>query len=229
MNPLSFLIVYLFLFAPIAEHSGIILLDGAWKSEEGVLIMSDDHFSYAEFDVDATTFKGTYGGKWEMNGDQVKQMMEFNTYDNSRVGSEISKSFTLSNELLVIDNERFMKIDGGLPGKLNGAWLFAGRKEDGELTTRDTDQPRKTMKILSGMRFQWIAYNTETGEFFGTGGGTYSTIGNRYTENIEFFSRDSSRVGASLSFEYEIIDGIWHHEGLNSRGEQMYEIWSRRK
>jgi hypothetical protein len=81
------------------------------------------------------------------------------------------------------------------------------------------------MKILSGTRFQWIAYNTETGEFSGTGGGTYTTVDNQYTENIDFFSRDSSRVGAILSFKFQKIDGIWNHSGKNSRGQPLYELW----
>jgi hypothetical protein len=82
------------------------------------------------------------------------------------------------------------------------------------------------MKILSGKRFQWIAYNSETGEFFGTGGGTYTTRRGKYTENIEFFSRDNDRVGASLQFDYDLKDGDWHHSGKSSRGNPIYEIWS---
>ncbi|MBR9999016.1 MAG: membrane or secreted protein [Cyclobacteriaceae bacterium] len=229
MNILNYLLLYYLLVSPATEPSTSILLEGAWKSDKGVVIMSDDYFSYAAFDAESRTFNGTYGGIWSMNGDQLVQRIEYNTFNETFTGKEVTKTFNLNDELLIIDNEKFIRIDNGSPGKLNGAWLFAGRKQDGDLTTRDTSQPRKTMKILSGMRFQWIAYNTETGEFSGTGGGTYSTIGNRYTENIEFFSRDSSRVGASLSFEFEIIDGIWHHQGLNSRGEPMYEVWSRRE
>ena len=205
------------------------LLNGSWKSETGVIILSGDYFSYAEFDKETKSFSGTYGGKWELNGTEMFQQIEFSTYDKSLVGKELAKTITLNNNIITIDNEKFIKIDDGSPGKLHGAWLFAGRKREGEMETRDTSQPRKTMKILSGMRFQWIAYHTDTGEFFGTGGGTYTTIGNRYTENIEFFSRDSSRVGASLSFDFELIDGVWHHQGLNSRGEPLYEIWNLRE
>jgi hypothetical protein len=205
------------------------ILLGAWKSDKGVIIISGNYFSYAEFNADSKYFTGTYGGKWYLDGDKINQLIEYNTYDQSPAGQDLSKTITINNDILTIDNEKFIRIDNGSPGKLNGAWLFAGRKQEGELTTRDTSQPRKTMKILSGIRFQWIAYNTETGEFFGTGGGTYSTLGNKYTENIEFFSRDSTRVGASLSFEYELINGVWHHQGLNSRGEPLYEIWSSRE
>jgi hypothetical protein len=76
---------------------------------------------------------------------------------------------------------------------------------------------RRTLKILTGTRFQWAAINIETKEFFGTGGGRYTFENGKYTEHIEFFSRDSSRVGASLGFDGKIESGAWHHSGLSSR------------
>ena len=63
----------------------------------------------------------------------------------------------------------------------------------------------------------------------GTGGGTYTTVDGKYTENIEFFSRDDSKVNRSLEFTFELIDGAWHHSGLSSKGQPIYEIWSVRK
>jgi len=66
----------------------------------------------------------------------------------------------------------------------------------------------------------------ETGAFSGTGGGNYTTIDNQYTEIIDFFSRDNTRVGTSPTFDFEIIEGTWNHSGLNSRGESLYEFWS---
>ena len=91
-----------------------------------------------------------------------------------------------------------------------------------------TDRSRKTMKILSGTRFQWIAYDTESKEFKGTGGGTYTTTNGKYTEKIEFFSRDISRVGASLEFDFELKLGDWVHSGKTSKGDPLYEFWSLR-
>jgi hypothetical protein len=123
----------------------------------------------------------------------------------------------------------FSQIDTNTPGVLAGAWLMSARKRREELVPRSTDQPRKTMKILSGTRFQWIAYNTETKQFMGTGGGRYTTIDGVYTEHIEFFSRDNSRVGAALDFDFELEDGDWHHSGLSSRGDPIYEVWSLRR
>ena len=130
----------------------------------------------------------------------------------------------------IVGREVWMKrIDAGQPDDLAGAWLISGRMRDGEIQERSTDRPRKTMKILSGKRFQWIAYNTETKQFMGSGGGTYTTVDGKYTENIEFFSRDDNRVGASLKFNYELKDGKWHHSGKSSKGKPIYEVWSVRE
>jgi hypothetical protein len=54
-------------------------------------------------------------------------------------------------------------------------------------------------------------------------------VNGKYTENILFFSRDNSRVGAQLTFDGKIEDGNWHHSGLSSKGDPIYEIWSRVK
>ena len=131
-----------------------------------------------------------------------------------------------------IKKAKFMSIDQGIESPIKGAWLFAGRKRNGEgdiQMLETTDRPRKTMKLLTGTRFQWIAYNTETKRFFGTGGGNYTAEDGKYTENIEFFSRDDARVGASLEFDFDVIDGNWHHSGKSSKGDPMYEVWSLRK
>jgi len=89
--------------------------------------------------------------------------------------------------------------------------------------------PRKTLKILSGTRFQWAAINPETKQFSGTGGGTYTFENGKYTENIEFFSRDNSRVGASLTFDGEVSGDKWKHSGNSSTGNPIAEIWTRER
>jgi hypothetical protein len=125
-------------------------------------------------------------------------------------------------------DEDWTRIDNGGPGQLAGAWLITARVDDGQVKKR-TPGPRKTMKILSGTRFQWIAYNSETREFSGTGAGTYTTMNGKYVETIDVFSRDNSRVGMKLEFDYSIKDGEWHHSGLSSKGEPVNEIWTKRE
>lgn len=228
LKPIIFLLIILWQaslsFGQSNEHN----FTGAWSSDNGVIIFSGNYFSYVAYDSDSRSFEGTFGGSWSYENGSLVQFFEFNTFDTELVGQEVNKKLKNEKDKIFIEETEFIRIDNGQPGKLEGAWLFSGRKRDGEIQTRDTDQPRKTMKILSGTRFQWIAYNVETGAFSGTGGGTYITKNGQYTEHIDFFSRDNTRVGASLTFDYEIVDGVWNHSGLNSRGEPLYEFWSLR-
>ncbi|MEM1001792.1 MAG: membrane or secreted protein, partial [Bacteroidota bacterium] len=213
---------------------------GSWESlyedDNGVtikmvVIFSDNYQVATHFKAETGEFVSTNGGSWSLEGAQMTEVIEFDSAKPERVGTSISFEVDMTkNEMGIIGYEMVLKrIDDGRPGRLQGAWLMSGRKRDGQIQNRDTNRPRKTMKILSGTRFQWIAYNTETKEFKGTGGGTYTTIHGTYTENIEFFSRDISRVGAKLDFNFELIEGQWHHSGLSSKGQPLYEIWSLRK
>jgi hypothetical protein len=213
---------------------------GAWEvirtTEEGeklrnVVIFSDGYQVLTAYNAETGKFNHSNGGIWKLEGDTMTEKVEFDTKNPERVGTEVSfKVVITDNSLGVVGSELQLKrLDDGSPGKLNGAWLMSGRERNGEIQQRDTNRPRKTMKILSGTRFQWIAYNTETKQFSGTGGGTYTTINGEYTENIEFFSRDDSRVGASLKFNFKLVDGKWDHSGFSSKGDPLHEIWSVRK
>ncbi len=212
-------------------------LIGAWEmhhtSESGtplksVVIFSDGYQVISTFEAKTGKFMSTNGGTWKLMGDTITEKVEFHTTNAERVGTEVSFKISVNDSILkAVDSGMELKrIDNGVPGKLQGAWLMSGRKRDGKIQQRDTSRPRKTMKILSGTRFQWIAYNTETKQFMGTGGGTYTTNDEKYTETIEFFSRDDKRVGAKLEFDYDIVEGKWHHSGLSSKGKPIYEIWS---
>jgi hypothetical protein len=205
--------------------------DGAWVHEEDgtreVMIITDGYFSISTFKKNE--FIETQGGLAEKSDGALHLTFEFHTQQAELVGTEYDMEYQLKGDQLEADFVSWKRLDKGGPGKLAGAWLISGRERDGEIVMMDNSGPRNTMKILSGTRFQWIAYNTETREFLGTGGGTYTTRDGKYTENIDFFSRDNSRAGASLEFDYEIKDGNWHHKGLSSKGQPIYEVWSKRK
>lgn len=212
---------------------------GAWESfttsENGdklrnVVIFADDYQVLTTYNANTGKFVHSNGGTWKLEGNTMTEKVEFHTDNSERVGTEVSFKVEITDTTLKIDgsNMEFTKIDNGTPGKLQGAWLMSGRIRDGKEQLRDTSGPRKTMKMLSGTRFQWIAYNTETKQFMGTGGGTYTTENGAYTENIEFFSRDDAKAGLSLKFDYELTDGNWHHKGFSSKGDPIHEIWSLR-
>ena len=229
------IVLFICAFASIVVKGQTIL--GAWEtyhtSENGaqlksVAIVSDAYYVLTTYNVATGKFVNSNGGSWKLEGDLITQKIAFHTDDSELVGKELSFKVAISNDVLkIVDNNiQFNRIDSGAPGKLQGAWLMSGRVMDGKAQLRDTSGPRKTMKILSGTRFQWIAYNTQTKQFMGTGGGTYTTIDGEYTENIEFFSKDDSKVGLSLKFNFELKDGKWHHSGSSSKGDPIHEIWS---
>lgn len=236
MKKLILVLICIFLSFGIQAQSFI----GAWESyhtsENGdelksVVIFTNGYQVITTSNKKTGKFISTNGGTWKLVGKTMTEKVEFDTKNLERVGKEVSfEVFITDSSMGIVGSEmNFNRIDNGLPGKLQGAWLISGRERDGKIQSINTNRPRKTMKILSGKRFQWIAYNTETKQFMGTGGGTHTTTNGEYTEHIEFFSRDDSRVGASLKFNYSIEDGNWHHSGLSSKGNPIYEIWSTRK
>lgn len=213
-----------------------VTLKGAWEFGDQdrmfTKIYSDKYFSVAIYSKKAKTFEVTAGGSWRIEGRELVETYEFHSAKPEVIGTLTRTPFSLKKDILVLKvstgEEKWRQIDNGTPGKLGGAWLITGRMSDGKMTSRPPG-PRKTMKILSGTRFQWIAFNVETKEFFGTGGGTYTTKDGKYTESIEFFSRDNSRVGADLQFDFSLENGQWRHKGLSSKGDLIDEVWSLRE
>jgi hypothetical protein len=214
-------------------------LTGAWKNESGdtivSLIITSGHFSEAVYSLKNKNFFSTTGGSWAVENGQFRKLYEFSSAKPELVGQTVS--LNLKNEkgskltFTGVNNKTkkdFTRIDDGHPGKLAGAWLITGRMQGNGMQSI-TPGVRRTMKILSGTRFQWIAYNTETKEFFGTGGGTYTSENGKYVENLEFFSRDNSRVGNSLQFDFSLEDGNWRHKGLSSKGDPIDEVWIKRE
>ena len=210
-------------------------LIGAWETKDQdktrMITYVPGVFSVAIYNMADKKFIRTYGGKYTVAGDELTEKIEYDTQTPANVGTERKVKFKGGKKDLTLTGAtegNFTRVDDGTPGKLAGAWLITGRMQNNEIS-RMTPGARRTMKIMSGTRFQWIAYNVDTKEFFGTGGGTYTTVDGKYTENIEFFSRDASRVGASLTFDFSLPDGEWRHQGKSSKGDPLDEIWTLRE
>jgi len=201
---------------------------------EGFMVMT-------AYNADSGEFISTLGGRWRADWDHFSLTYEFDSSDPTQVGGVAVIPYNLTGSVLIFNQNKFWtRTDNLEPGALAGAWEITGRTRDGEFQDMSDriNGPRKTMKILSGRRFQWIAFNTETKEFMATGGGTYSTnhsgdyASNKkglYIERIEFFSRDPTRTGKQLSFDYKLQEGNWVHRGQSSKGDPIHEVWSLRK
>jgi hypothetical protein len=227
-------LIYVFLLSFSGFHLKAQTVKGAWQRNLDTAIQTltivDNYFSVATFHVQNKKFINTSGGTAVHNNGELTGKIEFNTADKSQVTKTYALSFQQQATGLSFsyggNTVPWQRIDDANEA-LAGNWKIIGREQDGKMAEMRPGA-RKTIKILSGNRFQWAAINSETGEFFGTGGGYYTFGNGKYTEHIEFFSRDTSRVGASLSFNGELKNGDWHHSGLSSKGDKIYEIWSRK-
>lgn len=225
-------LLFILLAVGLPAWSQTVDITGAWQAgtddAHTVLIIAPKQYAVSVYSLNDKTFAGTYGGQWRTDKNQFVELQEFNTLQPDRIGVEQVSAFRIEKEKLTIGTKEFTRVDKGAPGVLAGAWLITGRMTDKGLQTI-TPGARKTMKILSGTRFQWIAYNSETKEFFGTGGGTYTSVDGKYTESIEFFSRDNTRVGMKLEFNFSLPEGNWRHSGKSSKGDPIDEVWTKRE
>lgn len=221
------------------------VLEGSWMlshqngkpvtDQENVRIYQDGYFSFGIKETGSNKFIGAGGGEYSLRDNKYTESYDFYTLNSEKVGHTHELKLDMSDGKMVISSEtngqQHVEIWERISDNedaLTGNWVITGRIRNGE-TSRSIPGARRTVKILSGGRFQWIAFNSDTKEFSGSGGGRYSAIDGKYVENIEFFSRDDNRVGASLEFNFEIIDGEWHHSGLSSTGNPNYEIWTKYK
>lgn len=210
--------------------------EGAWQlvnnSEEQVLLFMDGYFTHTTYDKVGKRFMQTRGGSYSVTDNKLTVQYEFDTREKERVGQSVTYQVSSQGNQLTAnlngDNQTWTKLDDGT-ANLAGLWKITARKQGDALQQIHQTGTRKTVKILTSTRFQWAAIDPGTKSFMGTGGGTYTFNEGKYTENIQFFSRDSSRVGSSLSFDGKLENSDWHHSGLSSRGEPIYEVWSRKK
>ncbi|MEC7754261.1 membrane or secreted protein [Roseivirga sp. UBA1976] len=217
-------------------------LEGAWELEtvngehfahRAVLLIEEPYVFYTEFDEEGKRFIGSQGGMVEIIANKLFYTNEFNTWDESQIGQRVEMTAELKANKVTFsytvgeatNTMVFNRIDTG-NSDLAGAWRITDRMQEGEMRAM-SQGARKTIKVITGTRFQWAAYNPENKQFSGTGGGTISLKDGKYTEHIEFFSRNPDRVGASLTFNYEVNGSKWVHSGLSSAGEPIKEIWTR--
>lgn len=207
-------------------------ISGAWhvndSGTEHLVLFQDGYVTHTVYDDNR--FIMSHGGAYTVNDQEIKILVQFNSYDKTEVGKTLLINFDQSGDGISLDHNGeggyFTRIDDAV-APLAGVWQITDRMEDGKLVPIQRSGTRKTLKILTGTRFQWIAIDPAVALFAGTGGGTYSFKDGKYTENIEYFSRDDSRVGASLHFDAKLEDGKWHHSGLSSKGDNIYEVWGK--
>jgi hypothetical protein len=234
MKPALLLVLFCCPFMVLAQ-----IPKGSWKSQEPTgstshMIVTDNYLAIASYSLLNKYFERTEGGPFTMNGNKMTYTPEFNSADTAKIGVPVVFTVTRKDNVLTLRYEEamvWMLVDdaGNLP--MAGAWQITERANDGSgaLVKIHQKGTRKTLKLLSGTRFQWIAIDPAVKGFYGTGGGTYTAQNGKYTENIQFFSKDNNRVGASLQFNWKLDGGRWDHSGKSSNGTPIHEVWEKIK
>lgn len=205
-------------------------LAGAWKNtgtdKNTLILATGDYISVTEYKPNE--FLKTWGGKYEVQkGGSLHIRVEFNSADPSMVGTQQSYIFKTKKKALELNGAAFDRVDANAQNALTGLWVITGRANAQGEIGKITPGARRTYKMMADGHFQWLAINIKTGEFSGTGGGRYTLKDGKYTEIIEFFSRDNSRVGAELQFDAAVNGNEWTHSGKSSKGDPIKEIWSK--
>lgn len=233
---------WLYIFTSIVYAQ--VNIEGAWRLDmennkifsrgEMIKIYKDGYFMFGWSETNGD-FIAAGGGYYSLNGNTYSETYDFYTLDSTLVQQPVEYKFKMQNGSFNIKGKRagekmnktWKKINDS-QNELSAAWRFSTRVDaEGNIGERRTPGPRQTIKVLSGNRFQWAAFNFETKQFMGTGGGSYKIHDGKYTEVIHFFSRDNSRVGASLSFDYQVDGKDWFHKGLSSTGNPIHEVWEK--
>src|SRR5690606_26399861 len=222
------LLILWILMSVLASAQNQNSVEGAYLSKDGetyqLWLLVDGYSSITTFND--KEYISTSGGTYQFENNKLSVSVEFNDQNNPVVGTKKTYERSINNGNFRDENGKVW-VKQNKSQSLDGAWKISARMMDGKMTEIHQKGERKTIKLLVGGYFQWFAIDPSQKSFSGTGGGTYTFENGKYTENIQFFSRDNSRVSASLSFDGELKNGEWHHSGLSSKGDPIYEIWKR--
>jgi hypothetical protein len=218
-------------------------LEGAWRlmsrdgkpvTETCIKIYASGYYMFASYHNGQ--FREAGGGRYAVTAGSYTEIPDFLTADSTRVRQPHHYSIKVGKDELLLEirlrgevlRETWKKVDGGKT-PLTGAWRFAARVGDDGLPgeRRPADAPRQTIKVLFGSYFQWAAFNYETRQFLGSGGGEYVCHEGHYAETIHFFSRDNSRAGITLNFTCRLDGSDWYHSGKGTTGNPVNEVWER--
>ncbi|MBS4043795.1 MAG: hypothetical protein KGZ59_08260, partial [Chitinophagaceae bacterium] len=158
MKTIYLIAAFLFSISAQAQQS----LKGAYQSKldsEVIICLMDGYFVETKYNANTKTFNYTWGGPFVKEGNKLNITIHFDSRDKGIVGKTKEIAF---------GEKHYELIDKG-ENVLAGNWRMSGRK-NGDQFTENPLRARRTYKLLTGTRFQWMAINIDTGEFSGTGG-----------------------------------------------------------
>lgn len=222
-------------------------IEGAWRLDkiEGrsaqsvgiqmIKILSGGYFMFAYYNEQSQQFFSSGGGTYSFKNGVYTERIEFHTINPEIIGKSlkfkaqfkdnrwIHKGMVAGEDLA----EEFVRIDGTDISPIAGAWQLDQEVNDEGRMSR-LKKGRTRIKLLSDSQFQWVEYDNKKGDFTAAGGGTYTFEGNKYVEELAYFSQDSTWVGKKIGFTFREEGSKWYHKEWTNRGDApINEIWTR--
>lgn len=222
------------------------ILNGAWRlversgeatTGETIKLYSNGYYTWATYGGEDGTFLAAGGGTHTLDFQHYEERCEIDSRDPALSGhTSVYRAVRDGNRLTLQylksegHEEVWEKMDEADDSEMATCWRIHRKRDAGDAEWRTIDYaPRKTLKMLTNSRYQVLAFNSHTGQFVGSSGGTWDKTDGTYREHIAFFSKNPANAGRTLEFERAMVDGLWHHTGTQTDGDPLREQWLRYK
>mgnify|MGYP006269781629 CR=1 FL=1 len=224
-------------------------LQGAWLMElrngqtmedlhlRMVKIIQDGYFMFAYFEESTQSFYSAGGGTYGVQDGKYSEDIRFHTMDPELVGEHLDFNLRLEGDRWYHEGEvsgetlrevfKRTDVDGG--SNLTGAWRCVAHSEaDGELHELRERDPQ-TWKLVTQKYFQWVTFDSRSGELMGCSGGTYDWEDGIYAERINFHQQDTVLTGHRLVWPSQVEGDRWTQNTPLSRGSAapQRQVWQR--
>jgi len=124
----------------------------------------------------------------------------------------------------------FKRLTGTKSGSLLGTWELVSYKYGDQKEFSDYPENRRRIKMITDTHFLWFELDTSTKEIRIGAGGSYSLIGDTYTESQDFSGEGmKTYAGTKHAFTVRVEGDKFTQSGALSSGLKIEEVWHRLK
>jgi hypothetical protein len=112
-----------------------------------------------------------------------------------------------------------------------GTWRLTSYKYGtGQESFTTVPQTERRLKLITDTHFTWVQFDPAARTSQGMAGGTYTLVGDAYTESIDFADPGmASYLGAKHTFKIRIEGDQFFLSGSLADGLEIEEVWQRVK
>ena len=110
-----------------------------------------------------------------------------------------------------------------------GTWQLVSFKYGSQAGFRDFPENQRRIKLITETHFTWVQFDATTKKVVASAGGTYSLIGDSYTESIDFGLGMDAYFGAKHAFTIRVEGDKFFLSGSLADGLKTEEVWQRLK